>query len=170
MGLLDKLSRAAKAVKSEFDTPDSFVKGDEFEKYVREIMFPADNYELIHKTHAYRDNKKDYIESTLYPDFLFRCRDTSREFYVEAKFRSGFFKNKVEWSNNKQFKRYKDINKKKPVFVCLGLEGTPKKPEYIFVMPISKVKYTGLYESALRDFEFYVDKQVFSNYLWKLLK
>lgn len=170
MSILNKLTRVAKAIKSELETPESFVKGDEFEKYVREVMFPKDKYELVHKTHSYRDNKGDYIESTLYPDFLFRCKNTNKEFYVEAKYRSGFFKDKVEWSNNQQFKRYKEVNVKKPVFVCLGLKGTPKYPEYVFIMPISKVKYTGLYESALRDFEFHIDKPVFSNYLWKLIK
>ena len=168
MGLLDKLTRVAKAVANEITKPESFVKGDEFENYVREIVFPSDKYDLIHKTHSYQDNKNDYIESTLYPDFLLRCKKTGKEFYVEAKFRSGFFKDKVEWSNQKQLKRYREINKKKPVFLCLGLEGTPKYPEYVFIIPISKLKYTGLYESFLNDYDFYVDKPVFPSYLWKL--
>lgn len=170
MSLFKKISRVANAIKSELETPESFVKGDEFEKYVREIVFPKGKYELVHKTHSYRDNNNDYIESSLHPDFLFRCKETNREFYVEAKYRSGFFKDKVEWSNSNQLKRYKEINSKKPVFVCLGLHGKPNKPDFIFLIPISKAKYTGYYESALRDFEFHKDKPVFSSYLWSLLK
>ncbi|WP_203293569.1 hypothetical protein [Luteirhabdus pelagi] len=169
MGLINKISRIAKAVVNEIDKPESFVKGDEFENYVREIVFPKDKYELIHKTHSYQENKGDYIESTLYPDFLFRCKKTKKEFYVEAKFRKGFFKDKVEWTNNKQLKRYKEVNNNKPVIVCIGLEGTPKHPDFIFLMPVSKIKYTGLYESALREFEFYIDKPVFPSYLWKMI-
>lgn len=168
MGLLNKLTRVAKAIANEVTKPESFVKGDEFENYVREVAFPSDKYDLIHKTHSYQENKNDYIESTLYPDFLFRCKKTEKEFYVEAKFRSGFYKDKVEWSNQKQLKRYREVNKKKPVFLCLGLEGTPKHPKYVFIIPISKLKYTGLYESFLNDYDFYIDKPVFPSYLWKL--
>jgi len=168
MGLLNKLKRIAEAVTNEITKPESFVKGDDFENYVREVVFPSNKYELVHKTHSYQDNKNDYIESTLYPDFLFRCKKTNKEFYVEAKYRSDFYKNKVEWSYPKQLKRYKEINKKKKVFVCLGLGGEPKYPDYIFIIPISKLKYTGLYESFLKDYNFYIDKPVFPSYLWKL--
>lgn len=168
MGLINKISRITKAAINEAKKPKSFVKGDEFEKYVREVAFPKDKYDLVHKTHSYQENKSDYIESTLYPDFLFRCKKTGNEFYIEAKFRSGFFKDKVEWSNKAQIKRYKEVNKKNPVFLFLGLEGSPKNPKYVFLIPISKLKYTGLYESFLNDFEFYIDKPVFPGYLWKL--
>lgn len=61
MKLLNKLFRAYKAAKNEITKPESFTKGDDFENYVREIVFPKDRYELIHKTHSYHENKGDYI-------------------------------------------------------------------------------------------------------------
>ena len=168
MGFFDKISKVAKAAMDEALKPESFSKGKDFENYVRKYIFPADRYELIHKTHSYTENKNDYIESTLKPDFLFRCIETGKEFYVEAKFRSNFYDDKVEWTYPKQLKRYQEINKKKPVFLCLGLYGKPKDPEEIYIIPMSKLKYTGLFESFLMEFDFYPKKPVFSSYLWKL--
>ncbi len=168
MKLIKKFSRIVKAAINEASIPESFAKGDEFENYVREFIFPKNKYELIHKTHSYTENKSDYIESSLYPDFLFRCKKTGKEFYVEAKYRSGFFGNKVVWSNKRQLKRYHEVNQSKPVFLCLGLGGTAEYPEYLFLIPMSKLKYTGLFESFLNDFEFYIDKPIFPGYLWKL--
>jgi hypothetical protein len=170
MGLLNKITKIAKAAYNEASKPESFSKGEEFEDYVRKYIFPNDRYELIHRTHSYNDNKGDYIESTLYPDFLFRCKETGKEFYVEAKFRSGFYDEKVEWTYPKQLKRYHEIDRKKTVFLCLGLHGTPKNPEFVFIIPMKKIKYTGLFNSFLDDYEFYIKKPVFSSYLWKLLK
>ena len=170
MGFFDKLSKVAKAAMDEALKPESFSKGDDFEDYVRKYIFPPDRYELIHRTHSYTDNKNDYIESTLYPDFLFRCIETGKEFYVEAKYRSGFYNDKAEWTYPKQLKRYQEINKKKPVFLCLGLHGKPKSPEFVFIIPMSKLKYTGLFNTFLDEFKFYTKKPVFSSYLWKLLK
>ncbi len=169
MGILKKITKVTKAAINEALKPESFDKGDEFENYIRQVIFPSDRYELIHKTHSYIENKKDYIESSLYPDFLFRCKETDKEFYVEAKFRSNFYKDKVEWAKPYQLKRYKEIDNKKPVFLCLGLQGKPNKPESIFIIPMQDLKYTGLYESFLRNYKFYNNKPVFSSYLWRLV-
>ena len=64
MGLLNKISRIVKAAANEATKPESFVKGDEFENYVRDVAFPKDKYELVHKTHSYQENKNDFVENT----------------------------------------------------------------------------------------------------------
>ena len=170
MNFLDRLLKISKAALNEALKPESFYKGEEFENYVRKYIFPSDRYELLHRTHSYTDNKKDYIESTLYPDFLFRCKRTGREFFVEAKFRSRLYDNYVEWTYPSQLKRYHEIDSQTPVFLCLGLYGKPKNPEFIFVIPVSKIKYTKLYPSFLEKFEFYPKKPIFNDYLWRLLE
>ncbi len=170
MSIIKKFTKAIISAANELSKPETYIKGEEFEEYVRKYIFPNDRYELIHKTHSYIDNKKEYIGSSVYPDFLFRCRKTGRKFYVEAKFRSGFYGDKVVWAKPYQLKRYQEINEKTPVFVCLGLGGKPKDPYYVFIIPISKLPYTGLYESFLEKFEFYTKKPVFPEYLWGLLE
>jgi len=174
MGLFDKLLKITKVAYNEATKPESFVKGEEFEEYVRKYIFPSDRYELIHRTHSYNDNKGDYIESTLYPDFLFRCKDTGKKFYVEAKFRSGDYDefdneySDIKWTYPKQLKRYQEINKQTPVFLCLGVGGKAKDPERIHIIPMKRLKYIELYDSFLMDHEFYRKKPVFSGYLWKI--
>jgi hypothetical protein len=50
------------------------------------------------KTHDFHENNKDYIESSLYPDYLFREKKSNIEFFVEAKYRENLFQGKVFWS------------------------------------------------------------------------
>jgi hypothetical protein len=172
MGLIRRLSKGLKAMNDELSKPESFAKGDAFEEYVREYVFPKDKYELINRTHSYQDNKDDYIETSLHPDFTFRCIQTGKEFYVEAKFRVGeYYKNKIEWCKQYQLKRYKQIERKeKPVFLCLGIGDSPTRLSEVFIIPMSKINYTGLFDSFLDKYSFYVNKPVFPGYLWKLDK
>jgi len=172
MGFLRKLERGLIKLGQEISKPDSFVKGEEFEDYVREFVFPKDKYDLLHKSHNYETNEEDYVESSLMPDFKLRCKKTNKEFFVEAKFRKDKqYKDKTEWCKPYQLKRYKEIDKNQaPVFICLGLGDYPDEPEYIFIIPMSKLKYTALYDSFLKKYEFHVDKPVFPSYLWKLDK
>ena len=74
----------------QFDQPDSFKKGDLFEKFVENELFQATDYTLVHRTNTYDQNETRYAEETLRPDFKFRCKKTKQEFYVEAKYRSRF--------------------------------------------------------------------------------
>lgn len=69
-------------------TPNTFRKGEKFEQLVRDIPFPKEYYELLHKSHKYNQNKKDFVEDSLLPDYKFRCEDTKKEFWVECKYRN----------------------------------------------------------------------------------
>lgn len=168
MGLLNRIS---KVLKNEMIKPQSFVKGEAFEKYVREILFPQSDYILVHKTHDYNSNNGDYIESSLKPDFLFRDKKTGKQFYVEAKWRSGYYnrENKIEWCNEKQLKRYKAIDKNdNKVFIVLGFGDKPTAPKEIVLFPLSACNYCALFDSFLNKYTFYVKKSVFPEFLWKL--
>ena len=171
MSLIGKINRGIKALKKELTKPDSFAKGEEFEEYVRRHLFPLSDYDLVHKTHDYISNYRDYVESSLKPDFKFRDRKTGEVFFVEAKWRSGRYnrEDKIEWCNQKQLRRYKAINRSEhKVFVVLGFGDGPKNPEEIILFPISGCNYYALFDSFLDKYSFYVDKPVFSEYLWRL--
>lgn len=170
MSLLKKIGRVIQAATNELTKPESFAKGEEFEQYVRDVVFPKDKYELIHRSHSHSENKEDYVGTSLLPDFGFKCIETGRMFYVEVKFREGvYFKNKIEWCKPYQLKRYKKLDEgEHPVFLALGLGKKSSKPEEIFIIPLSKVEYTGFYDSFLDRYSFYVGKPVFSSFLWKL--
>ncbi len=171
MSIIRKFTKGIKALTNELTKPNSFVKGEEFEEYVRKYVFPISDYDLIHKTHDFNSNNGDYVESSLKPDFKFRDKKNGTEFYVEVKWRSGFYnrEKKIEWCNENQLRRYKAIDKKEnKVFIVLGFGDKPIKPEEIILFPITGCNYHALYDSFLDKYSFYVDKPIFSNYLWKL--
>lgn len=146
-------------------TPQSFKMGERFEEYVREFLFVASYYDILERTHNYKTNK-DYVESSLKPDFKFRDRRTKREFYVEAKFRTGLYNNKICWCNEKQLTRYLSYDMQTPVFVLIGMGEDPKTPEFLSLLPLAKAKYTGLFPSHAEKFEIQLDKPLSSNQLW----
>lgn len=110
MGLLSILGKGIQAMVDEAMTPESFKVGQKFEDYVRDFIFIDRYYDLLERTHDYNRNSKDYVESSLKPDFKFRDRRNKREFYVEAKFRTGLHKGKIVWCNEKQLQRYNAYN------------------------------------------------------------
>lgn len=150
---MSTLTRVVQKVVDEIEKPEGFVKGDEFESFVRTHLFPKEKYIILQKTHDYADNKDDFIESSKEPDFKFRASKSGRDFYVEAKYRSDFYRDAVEWCKPYQLRRYQDINKKTPVCIVIGVGGNAGSPEQVFLIPIKDAIYTKLFCSFLRKFE-----------------
>ena len=124
MGILSILGKGINAMIDEATTPASFKMGEKFENYVRDFLFVNNYYDVLERTHNYVDNSRDYVESSLKPDFKFRDKWSKKEFYVEAKFRTSDYKGKIVWCNDKQLQRYNTHNKEKPVFFRIVLFNT----------------------------------------------
>lgn len=165
MGILSMLAKGVQAMIDDANTPESFKIGEKFEGYVREFLFLSRHYDLLERTHNYTTNK-DYVISSLNPDFKFRDRDTKREFYVEAKFRSALYNGKIVWCNESQLKRYSDINKNTPVFLILGFGEDPGYPDGVYLLPLSQAKCTGLFPSHVEKFQILPDQLITSKTLW----
>ncbi|MFH1031409.1 MAG: hypothetical protein V1767_02430, partial [Chloroflexota bacterium] len=125
MDIISKVIRGAKGAMDAINKPESYVKGDAFENYIRKNLFVKDRYDLVQKTHDYTTNKGDFVENTKEPDFKFRSIKTGKEFFVEAKYRSSYRENAIEWCKPFQLKRYKEIDKKTPVYLALGVGEEP---------------------------------------------
>ncbi|MFC1951544.1 hypothetical protein ACFLYI_00690 [Chloroflexota bacterium] len=82
MGFISKAIRVAKVTLDEINKPETFVKGDNFEAYIRDYIFVKDKYNMIQRTHDYSTNKNDYVENTKEPDFKFRCIKTGKDFLL----------------------------------------------------------------------------------------
>ena len=137
----------------------SFEKGELFEKFVEDELFKVTEYDLIHRTNSVSQNASRYAEDTLKPDFKFRCKQTQQEFYVEAKFRSGFnARDMIEVISYNQIERFKVIQKKEntPIYIAIGYGGVPDNPNYISLIPLDELSYLALYDSYLR--RFHIDK------------
>jgi hypothetical protein len=147
------------------DDGKNFRKGDQFEKLTSRF-FPDSHYDCLEMTHSSKTNRERFVESSLKPDFKFRDRKTKKEFWVESKYRSGLTEDgKILWTNPKQFQRYKDYNKDCPVFILIGCGGSPADPEDVFLIPLSKIKYIGLYPDSIEDYLVEFDL-VISRDLW----
>lgn len=132
---------------------ESFIKGDEFESFLREHIYTSDKFDLVHKTHNFSKNKKDFIETSLYPDFLFRDKKTKEEFYVEAKYREKLFNGKIDWSSEEQLKRYKKIAKEKTTYIAIGFGGRPKFPKVLYIINLMDIKYPDLFPSKIENYK-----------------
>jgi hypothetical protein len=148
-------------------TPESFRKGEDFEKYTRNILFHPDHYTMIEKPHSYQDLVGDLPESILKPDYSFRDKITNTEFFVESKFRTYLFFDQLRWTYAKQLARYHEYNKLMPVFILLGLGNVAADPQRLFLLPLKNAKYKGLYLSEAKKFEIPRSEHVPSELLWK---
>ena len=165
MGIWSILKKGVTAMIDEARTPESFKVGEDFENYVRKYLFVEQYYDIVEKTHSYKTNK-DYVESSMKPDFRFRDRLTKKEFCVEAKFRTSLYNDKIVWCNDAQLARYQECNKQIPVFIVIGMGEDPKYPDFVTLLPLSQAKYTGLFPSFAERFEVNPEKPVSSKALW----
>lgn len=152
MGILDSLSKAAKTFIDDINTPESFKKGEKFETFTREIIFPQSKYKLLKQTHNYAQNSKDYVEESLEPDFEFQSIETNQRFYVEAKFRSEVYDGGIKFSYQKQFDRYKEIGKTSAVFIIIGMGADPSYPDHVCLIPLNNIDDIYLSESFLEKY------------------
>lgn len=169
MGLLDSLTKAAKVLVNELNTPESFKIGEKFEKYSREHIFPQNKYKLLKQTHNYNQNNKDYVDESKEPDFKLQCLDTKKEFYIECKFRSYLYEGKLQFCKQYQFDRYKEFSKGKVVFVLIGVGEDPSCPENVCLIPLNEIKSINLTESFLDKYAIPNNKPVSASKLWSLL-
>ena len=133
----------------------TFKKGELFEKFVEDELFKPSEYTLIHRTNSQAQNETRYAEDTLKPDFKFRCNKTQQEFYVEAKFRSGFNANdKIDVISYSQIERFKVLQKEenRPIYIAIGYGGYPNNPNYVSLIQLDELSYLELYDSFLRRF------------------
>ncbi len=135
---------------------EAFKKGEAFENYVENNLFPKKYFDLLSKTHNYKTNNKRYVEDSLKPDLKFRDKKTKKVFYVECKYRSNLFQDKFHWAkDDEQFNRYKNIEAEENIqtYIAMGLGGTASNPDKIYLMPLNEIKYPALYPSVLKNWE-----------------
>ena len=85
--MLERLLRKIEDRLAERKKVRNFKFGESWEEEVRELFFVPEFYDLIEKTHNFKQNRIDYVKSSLNPDYKFLCIYTNREIYVECKAR-----------------------------------------------------------------------------------
>ena len=87
-----------------------------------------------------------------------------KSFAVECKWRARYnAENKVKWSYNEQLARYRQFAKDKnmPVFIILGIGGTPSSPENVFVVPLASIEHIEVSKHWLENYRHDLSKKLF---------
>jgi flavodoxin len=157
----------------------SYYKGELFENYVEEKLFPAEMYDLIRRTDTYERNKKRFAKSTLEPDRIFETKIDDKlddqltinnkplVFGVECKYRSKLNnKGRLEWAKNiEQLNTYKMFDKSYPVFIIIGFGGTSDNPDKLYFFRVTNEKYIHIDINRLE--KYFIRKEAIT---YKLLK
>lgn len=160
MGLVTKIKKAFDVLTED----ESIEKGNDFEKYVKDLF---DNRYFAFEFWSTDINRKHdtLVEADMGPDFVIRYEPKGERFCVECKFRSDLYEDKLDWSNPQQLRRYQcyALKHRLPFFIVIGLGGDPYYPERMFCIPLEEAKYPALFPSVFERFERDPDKMFF----WK---
>ncbi|MCU0467562.1 MAG: hypothetical protein MUF58_03100 [Arcicella sp.] len=149
-------------------------KGDDFEKFVIQ-KFSKSYFTIIEWTgDKYIDGM--YPISNTNPDLMlrFKMKEVEKDFAVECKYRSNYYKNGVEWCTGKQLENYQNFatDREMPVFVAIGLGGVATAPEELFIIPLSEIKGVFLDKAFLERYkkENFKESNLFFDYERGVLK
>jgi hypothetical protein len=144
----------------ELETPLSHKeKGDVFEKYILNL------FDLASKRFRLVDWRSDkitegghYALSNHLPDIVLDLKNKRgyHRFAIECKWRSGFQNGKIEWAKDYQIRNYWDYQNQNniPVFIVIGVGGTPNAPEHLYVARLEEVaRYTSLFQSTMKQYQ-----------------
>jgi hypothetical protein len=129
-------------------------KGIEFEKYI--VQKFSKHYFTILDWTGDKFVKGYYAQSSLEPDLKMRftLQQNSVDFAVECKYRSSFFNDGMDLEK-RQLAQYQKFaaEKKMNVFIVLGVGGTPKEPQELFIIPLEKIETPFLDKPFLMAFK-----------------
>lgn len=131
-------------------------KGLDFEKYVVN-KFPKKYYSIK----EWRSDKRvngHYAETNTYPDLelILHLGKSEFTFAVECKWRHDISGNGyIKWCEESQLERYNIFAKDKniPVFIVLGIGGTPSTPSSVYCVPLRSMKFNKVKKEYLEDFK-----------------
>lgn len=156
-------------IKSEPNNASSFeknkAKGDAFESFV--VKQFNKKYFTLQEWRGDKYVDGTYPVSNHFPDLevAFELKEIKDHFAIECKWRKDYFKGAIEWANDYQLKNYKAYAQKTklPVYVVIGVGGTPSIPNELFVIPLDEIKYHSFYKGQLTPYK----KEVGSPFFWE---
>jgi hypothetical protein len=129
-------------------------KGIEFEKYI--VQKFSKHYFTILDWTGDKFVKGYYAQSSLEPDLKMRftLQQNSVDFAVECKYRSSFFNDGMDLEK-RQLTQYQKFaaEKQMKVFIVLGVGGSPKEPQELFIIPLEKIETPFLDRTFLMAFK-----------------
>ncbi|MFT3945933.1 MAG: hypothetical protein QM763_03075 [Agriterribacter sp.] len=142
------------------------IVGELWEKSVLRNFFPESMYRIVDKTHSDEVIRARQIESSYKPDLTLRDLSNDKIFYVECKYRSTVYNDKIVWTDYEHLKRYQIVNIKYPVFIALHLE---LNNSLYYLAPLTALTYPEIYKSVLKGYDRLL-QPICSGDLWRLIK
>ncbi len=121
-----------------------------FEEFILN-KFPKDSFNVV----EWREGQ-DHGKNT-WPDLQLELKLQSEKypFAVECKWRNDFWKGIIEWARDAQISSYQEfqVSKDMPVFIALGVGGTPSEPRDLFIIPLSHLYQKILTQDWLKKYK-----------------
>jgi len=106
----------------------------------------------VQKSSDYETSKFDFTGALEEPDFKFRPHEGGREFFIEAKFHSGFHDGAVDCCNYHQLKHFHELDKSTPLYFVIGVGMPAAAPQHLYLIPVKDIKNSTLYNYFLKDY------------------
>jgi len=146
--------------------------GTDFEKYI--VQKFDKKYFQIKEWAGDKFVDGIYAKTTPQPDILFefKLKNQTVEFSVECKWRKNYYQGGIEFASSEQFQRYQNFEKNRniPVFVAIGVGGTGKNPEHLYIVPLKSIESNFISIAKLKIFEKNGDSDFFFDPKTKELK
>jgi hypothetical protein len=129
----------------------NYERGKEFEEYVRKLF--GDKFKMARWRKPQVISPDTFINDIRYPDLELIFRGIQNyKFAVECKYRQSFYNGTITWANRKQINVYEEFQNRFsiPVFIAIGVGGTPSAPRWLFVTPLCNlIQHETVHESKL---------------------
>ena len=130
-------------------------KGNEFEKFV--VQKFNKKYFKIMEWAGDKYVNGIYAETTTQPDLRikFTFHEMDKEFAVECKYRSYYFKDGIDWAKDNQRRNYQNYSEAKGIvtFIVIGVGGTADNPEELFIVPLQDLRSNFISKSDLQGYK-----------------
>ncbi|HLD72581.1 MAG TPA: hypothetical protein VJA23_03270 [Candidatus Nanoarchaeia archaeon] len=148
-------------------------KGDKFEEYICDLL---DNkqWEILAWNRDNYKNRNRYIKNDAEPpDFKIKNRDNNNVYWLECKYRKDFLggeKEHIFWAKKHQIERYNKYAQENPCLIVVGIGNKPEEPEYLYLVPLQRLKYPKVFRNYLDSFERNPNQKFRSNEFLNKLK
>lgn len=129
--------------------PENLLKGNAFEKFIV-TKFSREYFHLI-DWRSDKSYKGIFPAANSNPDMVYeyRHKETRIWFAVECKWRTSFLGDAIQWADRRKEGNYRAFRQERdiPVFVVIGVGGSPGDPQEMFVLPLDAIPYNMFYLS-----------------------
>lgn len=139
-------------------------KGDAFEGFI--VQQFNKQYFTLQEWRGDKYVAGNYPVSSHFPDLeiIFKHKGQEDHFAIECKWRKDYYQGSIAWAHGYQVKNYQNYAKETglPVFVVIGVGGSPQQPTDLYLIPLQEIKYQTLYKKTLAAFR----KDVTTDFFW----